>query len=57
MKKIRINFEKLTNGEFTRARSFPILMLAEIYFALVILAMAGIYKRGVKLQQDQDLTV
>jgi hypothetical protein len=49
--------ESLTNHEFTFLNSFPFLQMAEIYFALIVLAMAGIYKRGIKLQEEQDLTV
>jgi hypothetical protein len=49
--------EALTNHEFTLSPAIPFLICAEFYFALVILALAGFYKRGIKLQQEQDLTV
>ncbi|MES2328522.1 MAG: DUF2975 domain-containing protein [Bacteroidota bacterium] len=50
--------EALTNNEFTSFHSsFPILIYAELYFSMVILALAGLYQRGIKLQQEQDLTV
>jgi hypothetical protein len=51
----RIKF--LTHNEFTNQGSFPLMICAELYFSLIIIALAGIYHRGVKLQQEQDLTV
>ena len=52
-----VRIETLTNHQFTSMRSFPIIQWAELYFALVVIALAGLYKRGMKLQQEQDLTV
>lgn len=49
--------EGRTDRAFTSIHSFPILMIVESNFALVLLAFASIYKRGVKLQEEQDLTV
>jgi hypothetical protein len=49
--------EALTNNEFTCSPAIPFLICAEFYFALVIIALAGFYKRGIKLQEEQDLTV
>jgi hypothetical protein len=50
--------EALTNKEFTaQHHSFPLLFIAELYFSMIIIALAGLYQRGIKLQQEQDLTV
>jgi hypothetical protein len=49
--------EAITNHEFTTIRSFPLMTMAELYFSLIVIAVAGIYKRGIKLQEEQDLTV
>jgi len=49
--------ESLTNNEFTSRVSVLLLTWAEFYFALVVIAISNVYKRGVKLQQEQDLTV
>lgn len=49
--------EQHTNNTFTSIRYFPIVTMAEMYFALVLMAWATIYKRGIKLQEEQDLTV
>lgn len=49
--------ELLTHHEFTGYRSFPIIVFAELYFSLIILALAGMYQRGIKLQEELDLTV
>ncbi len=49
--------EALTNNEFTSIRSFPLLIYAELYFSMIVIALAGLYQRGIKLQQEQDLTV
>jgi hypothetical protein len=49
--------ETLTNNEFTTHKGFPITAYAELYFSLAIIAIAGMYKRGMKLQEEQDLTV
>ena len=48
---------KLTNDEFTGFTNLPILVIAEMYFALIVIALGSIYKRGIKLQQEQDLTI
>jgi hypothetical protein len=52
-----LTIESLTNNEFTTHRGFPITSYAELYFALALIALAGVYKRGIKLQEEQDLTV
>lgn len=49
--------EKLTHNEFTSEVSFPIMVSAEWYFSLIVIALAGMYQRGMKLQEEQDLTV
>ena len=48
---------RLTHNEFTTHRTFPVWLYAEGYTALLILAIGSAYKRGVLLQQEQDLTV
>jgi hypothetical protein len=57
VKYIPDKIELLTHHEFTSIRSFPIMIWAELYFSLVILAIAGMYQRGIQLQEEQDLTV
>jgi hypothetical protein len=54
---IPARIESLTNHQFTSMRSYPIIQSAELYFALVVIALAGLYERGMKLQEEQDLTV
>ncbi len=49
--------EKITRNEFTSEVSFPVMICAEWYFSLIVIAMGGMYERGMKLQQEQDLTV
>lgn len=49
--------ELLTHHEFTSYRSFPIIVFAELYFSLIVLVLAGMYQRGIKLQEELDLTV
>ncbi len=49
--------EKITNNEFTGEVVFPLMDYAEWYFSLIVIAMGGMYERGMKLQQEQDLTV
>ena len=49
--------EQLTNNEFTTSVPFPIFIWAELYFSLVVLALGSMYKRGIQLQEEQDLTV
>lgn len=49
--------ELLTHNEFTSIRGFPILIMAELYFSLIVIALGGMYQRGIKLQQEQDLTI
>jgi hypothetical protein len=50
--------EAITNNEFTSFKpSFPLFLYAETYFSLVVIALAGFYQRGIKLQEEQDLTV
>jgi hypothetical protein len=49
--------ESLTRNEFTTQKTFPIMLWAELYFSLVVIALAHIYQRGMKLQEEQDLTV
>jgi len=49
--------EYLTNNEFTGSSTFPIIMYAEFYVSLMVIALASLYKRGIKLQEEQDLTV
>lgn len=47
----------LTHNEFTSIHNFPILIMAELYFSLIVIALGGMYQRGIKLQQEQDLTI
>jgi hypothetical protein len=55
---VPLRIEALTNKEFTaQHHSFPLLFYAELYFALIVIALAGFYERGLKLQEEQDLTV
>ncbi len=50
--------EALTNHQFTTAgKHFQILLYAQFYAALVIIALGTWYKRGVQLQKEQDLTI
>ncbi|MEO7531882.1 MAG: hypothetical protein ABIS69_10735 [Sediminibacterium sp.] len=49
--------ELLTNNEFTTQHGFPVIICAELYFSLIVIALAGFYERGIKLQQEHDLTV
>ena len=49
--------ESLTHNQFTSQRGFPITVSAELYFSLIVIALGSMYQRGVKLQQEQDLTV
>jgi hypothetical protein len=49
--------EELTNHTFTIAGSFQLLIYAEAYAGFIVIAMGTWYKRGVKLQQEQDLIV
>lgn len=47
----------LTNHEFVAVTSFPIYVYAEGYIALVVIAVSNMYKNGIQLQQELDLTV
>lgn len=49
--------ERLTGQEYTGITHFPILIGAELYVSLVVLALAGFYKKGIELQKEQDLTI
>ena len=49
--------ERLTNAEFTSQHDFPILIWAELYVSLLVISLAGFYKKGIQLQEEQDLTV
>lgn len=48
---------RITHNEFTSFITFPILIWAEAYTALIVIAIGSAYKRGIQLQQEQDLTV
>jgi hypothetical protein len=54
---IRKYVKELTNGQFTTPSQFPVLLFAEMYMGFVVMAVGTWYKRGVKLQQEQDLTI
>lgn len=47
----------ITNHSFVISHGSPIIIWTEGYIALMIIAMAGMYKRGWTLQQEQDLTI
>ena len=47
----------LTNHAYTSIRSFPIMLYAELYVSLTVLAMASLYNKGIQLQKEQDLTI
>ncbi|MES2004645.1 MAG: DUF2975 domain-containing protein [Bacteroidota bacterium] len=49
--------EFLTDNTYTSIRSFPIMLYAELYVSLVVLAMASLYNKGIQLQEEQELTV
>jgi hypothetical protein len=49
--------EKLTAEKYTAITHFPIIVAAELYVAMIVLALAGLYKKGIQLQEEQDLTV
>ena len=36
---------------------FPIMIFAELYVAMIVLALAGFYKRGIRLQEEIELTI
>jgi hypothetical protein len=54
---IRSYVKDLTNGQFTTPGQFPVLLFAEMYMGLVVMAVGTWYKRAFTLQQEQDLTV
>jgi hypothetical protein len=47
----------LTNHEFVAVRNFPISLFAEAYIALVVMAVSYMYKSGMKLKEEQSLTI
>jgi hypothetical protein len=54
---IRSYVKELTNGQFTTPGQFPVLLFAEMYIGWVVMAVGTWYKKGVKLQREQDLTI
>lgn len=48
---------RITNNEFTNHRTFPVLICAELYTAFLVIAIGSAFKKGIQLQQEQDLTV
>jgi|GEM_PF-6719055 len=49
--------QEATQQTFNPLSRFPILLWGEMYAGFVIVAIATWYRRGVQLQQEQDLTV
>lgn len=49
--------KRLTTQQYNTIPHFPIMICAELYVAMIVLALAGFYKKGVQLQEEQDLTV
>lgn len=47
----------LTNHEFEPVRNFPIYAMAEAYISLVVMAVSYMYKSGMKLKEEQSLTI
>jgi len=47
----------LTNHEFVPVRNFPIYTMAEAYISLVVMAVSYMYKSGMKLKEEQSLTI
>lgn len=52
------HIQAITHNEFTSMHAgFPIMIYTEFYFSMVVIALAGVYRRGVQLQKENDLTV
>lgn len=49
--------ERLTNHTFTSFRHFPLMIWLELYVSLILLVTASLYKKGMQLQEDKDLTI
>lgn len=49
--------EQLTNHAFTSIRHFPLMIWLELYVSLILLVTASLYKKGIRLQEEQDLTI
>ncbi|MES2372392.1 MAG: hypothetical protein V4557_07420 [Bacteroidota bacterium] len=50
--------EAITHNEFTGFGKFPLIVISvEWYMALMLIALGRVYERGIKLQQEQDLTI
>jgi hypothetical protein len=47
----------LTNHEYVTQSKFPIFVFAEAYLGLLVIAIAYMFKRGLQLQEELDLTV
>jgi len=47
----------LTNHEFIPLRNHPLNFFAEVYISLVVIAISNMYKNGIELQKELDLTV
>jgi hypothetical protein len=49
--------KRMTNQEFVSHNNFPIIIFAESYIALVVIAISFMFKKGVQLQEELDLIV
>ena len=47
----------LTNHEYVTQNKFPIFVYAEAYMGLLVIAISYMFKRGLQLQEELDLTV
>jgi hypothetical protein len=47
----------LTNHEYVTQNKFPIFVFAEAYMGLLVIAISYMFKRGLQLQEELDLTV
>ena len=47
----------LTNHEYVTQNKFPIFVFAEAYMGLLVIAISYMFKRGLQIQEELDLTV
>ena len=48
---------RITHHEFTNSNPSPFIIWIEWYFAYIVIAAADIFRRAMKLQEEQDLTI
>lgn len=49
--------QRLTMDHYNTFPHFPIMIFAELYVAMIVLALAGFYKKGIRLQEEIELTI